>query len=226
MVQSINTKAIFSLASVVRRPSLLVPHVAVKNVSKLDYTALKQQCGIRAIVFDKDNTLTAPYGMSIHPDAAAGFESAMSTFGSDGIAILSNSAGTLDDPEYKDAISIEEALDISVIRHDEKKPGGLPEVLRHFQIDDPAQICMVGDRLLTDIVFGNLHGMLTVHTLPLCTGNENQNDNIPARVIRKVENKILYGDWIGGRKLREKRPHHKFWPGEEECPLRLEEDSQ
>jgi hypothetical protein len=33
MVQSINTKAIFTLASVLRRQALIVPHVSVANVS-------------------------------------------------------------------------------------------------------------------------------------------------------------------------------------------------
>ena len=51
------------------------------------------------------------------------------------VAIVSNSAGTVDDPGFADRRAIEEAL------------------------------CAVGDRLLTDIMFGNLHGMLTVHVL-------------------------------------------------------------
>jgi phosphatidylglycerophosphatase GEP4 len=228
MVQSINTKALLTLASVVRRPSLFVPHVALDNVSQLNYSALKEHCGIRAVIFDKDNTLTAPYGMEIHPDASQGFELAKSVFGSENVAIMSNSAGTLDDPEYEDAIKIEEALGIAVIRHDEKKPGGLPEVLEHFHMEDPAQLCMVGDRLLTDVVFGNLHGMLTVHTLPLCTGADNSQDNKVANIIRKVENAGLYGNWFGGHMLLKRRMVHKYWPGEESISLvmSMDEDSK
>ena len=75
-------------------------------------------------------------------------------------------------------------------------------MMQHFPgVEDPAQLCMVGDRLLTDVVFGNLHGMLTVHILPLCTGKENKNDNTVAKVVRTVENKIMYADWWGGRKV-------------------------
>jgi len=224
MVQSLNTKALLALASVVRRPALMVPHVSLDNVSQLHYQALKDRCGIRAVIFDKDNTLTAPYGMDIHPDASAGLQAAKDVFGSDNVAIMSNSAGTLDDPEYEDARKIEDALGIAVIRHDEKKPGGLQEVLDHFHVEDPATLCMVGDRLLTDVVFGNLYGMLTVHTLPLCRGSDNVQDNKVAKVIRTVENKGLYGDWFGGRYMLTKRPPHKFWQGEEECPLRLPTD--
>jgi phosphatidylglycerophosphatase GEP4 len=219
MVQSLNTKALVTLASVIRRPSLVVPHVSVDNISQVNYAALKEQAGIRAIIFDKDNTLTAPYAMEIHPLAASGLETAKQVFGTDNVAIMSNSAGTLDDHDYHDAQQIETALGIAVIRHDEKKPGGLNEVLSHFRLDDPAALCMVGDRLLTDVVFGNLYGMLTIHTLPLCRGADNQADNTPAKIIRSVENMGLYGNWFGGRMLQRNKPHHKYWPGEVTWPL-------
>ena len=146
------------------------------------------------------------------------------TFGRENVAILSNSAGTDDDPGFVDGAEIEESLGIAVIKHSEKKPGGLEETMSHFpSVDDPSQLCMVGDRLLTDIVFGNLHGMLTVHILPLCTGEENKNDNTVAKVIRTVENKIMYGRWPG-KKIRSYTLDHKIWKGESECPLVLADE--
>lgn len=42
-----------------------------------------------------------------------------------------------DDPGYADAIRIETALGIPVLRHDEKKPGGIAEVLAFFEGRDP-----------------------------------------------------------------------------------------
>ncbi|KAG7345770.1 HAD phosphatase family IIIA protein [Nitzschia inconspicua] len=224
MVQSLNTKALVTLASVIRRPSLMVPHVSVDNISEINYEAMKEHAGIRAVIFDKDNTLTAPYAMDLHPLAVSGLEHAKRVFGVENVAIMSNSAGTRDDPEYKDAQQIETALGIAVIRHEEKKPGGLQEVLSHFQMDDAASLCMVGDRLLTDVVFGNLYGMLTIHTLPLCRGDDNQADNIPAKLIRTVENKGLYGNWFGGRMLQKNKPTHKYWAGELAFPLVLTHD--
>jgi len=222
MVQSLNTKALATLAYVLRHPTILVPHVSVANVSELNYRAMKESAGVRAVVFDKDNTLTAPYGMAVHRDAAQGLESAKEIFGSENVAIMSNSAGTLDDPGYEDAKQIEEALGIAVIRHDDKKPGGLTEVLSHFDMDDPAALCMIGDRLLTDVVFGNLYEMLTVHTLPLCKGEDNKQDNKPSKIVRYVENKGLYSNWFGSRMLYKSAvPKHKYWPGEKECPLRI-----
>jgi Mitochondrial PGP phosphatase len=82
-------------------------------------------------------------------------------------AILSNSAGTRDDKDYRDAQFIEESLGIAVIKHEEKKPGGLNELMQHFEgITDPATVCVVGDRILTDVVFGNLYG----YVLEICFG--------------------------------------------------------
>ncbi|KAL9181880.1 hypothetical protein ACHAXT_012223 [Thalassiosira profunda] len=220
MVQSINLKALSTLASVVRRPYLAAPHVFVPTVSEVSYEALRDHCGIKAVIFDKDNTLTAPYENELHPRARLGLQSALDTFGRSNVAILSNSAGTADDPGFEDGKKIEEALGIAVIKHTEKKPGGLDEVMQHFpNVKEPSELCMVGDRLLTDVVFGNLHGMLTVHILPLCTGEENKNDNTVAKVVRTAENKIMYADWWGGRAIRGKTLPHKVWKGEDECPL-------
>ena len=223
MVQSLNTKALLTLASVARRPALLVPHVSVVNVSAVNYTALQLHAGIEAVVFDKDHTLTAPYVNAVHNGAQSGLDRCVAVFGRERVAILSNSAGTLDDVDFADAQELEAALGLKVIRHAEKKPGGLSEVLSHFGLDDPAKICMVGDRLLTDIVFGNLHGMLTVHTLPFpdSTAQNNDNDDNPdapqdnwtAKLLRPWENRILYSDWMGGRALQKRRPPHKYWPG-------------
>eukprot|EP00581_Thalassiosira_minuscula_P002078 CAMPEP_0183738860 /NCGR_PEP_ID=MMETSP0737-20130205/55627_1 /TAXON_ID=385413 /ORGANISM="Thalassiosira miniscula, Strain CCMP1093" /LENGTH=239 /DNA_ID=CAMNT_0025973503 /DNA_START=26 /DNA_END=745 /DNA_ORIENTATION=- len=225
MVQSINIKALTTLASVVRRPYLAAPHVFVPTVSEVNYQALRDHCGIKAVIFDKDNTLTAPYENTLHPRAKFGLQSALDTFGTANVAILSNSAGTDDDPGFVDGREIEEALGIAVIKHSEKKPGGLGEVMKHFpNVDDPSQLCMAGDRLLTDVVFGNLHGMLTVHILPLCTGEENKKDNKVAKIVRTVENKIMYADWWGGRKIRSKTLEHKVWRGEDVCPLTLVEE--
>lgn len=228
MVQSINTKALLTLASVIRRPFLASPHVHVQTISEVNYQSMRDQCGIKAIIFDKDNTLTAPYDLKIHDKAQFGLTRALEVFGHENVAILSNSAGTKDDKGYEDAIKIEQELGINVIRHDEKKPGGLNEVLQHFKdqgVDDPSQLCMVGDRLLTDVVFGNLYGMLTIHCLPLCVGEENIKDNKIANVIRNIENKVLYKDWFVGNSIRKYTIPHKVWQGSENCPLVLNLDS-
>mmetsp|Transcript_16104 Transcript_16104/g.20431 ORF Transcript_16104/g.20431 Transcript_16104/m.20431 type:complete len:250 (+) Transcript_16104:127-876(+) len=222
MVQSINTKAILTLASVVRRPYLASPHIHVDTISEVNYQSMRDFCGIKAVIFDKDNTLTAPYDVTIHEKAALGLSRALDVFGHDNVAILSNSAGTKDDQDYEDAIKIEKELGINVIRHDEKKPGGLDEVLDHFKgqgVEDASELCMVGDRLLTDVVFGNLYGMLTVHCLPLCSGEDNAKDNKVASIVRTVENNVMYKDWWFGKMVRKRTIPHKVWLGHDACPL-------
>mmetsp|Transcript_14394 Transcript_14394/g.17500 ORF Transcript_14394/g.17500 Transcript_14394/m.17500 type:complete len:231 (+) Transcript_14394:104-796(+) len=224
MVQSINTKALITLASVVRRPYLASPHIHVQTISDVNYQSMRDKCGIKAVIFDKDNTLTAPYDISIHEKAASGLSKALDVFGVDNVAILSNSAGTKDDKDYEDALKIEQELGINVIRHDEKKPGGLDEVLQHFKdqgVVNASQLCMVGDRLLTDVVFGNLYGMLTLHCLPLCHGKENSKDNKVASAVRTVENSFMYSEWWWGRMVRNRTIPHAIWEGNEKCPLIL-----
>jgi phosphatidylglycerophosphatase GEP4 len=228
MVQSINTKALLTLASVIRRPFLASPHIHVPTISDVNYQSMKDNCGIKAVIFDKDNTLTAPYATEIHERAADGLKNALEVFGHDNVAILSNSAGTKDDKNYQDAIKIENDLGINVIRHDCKKPGGLEEVLQHFEkcgVKDATELCMVGDRLLTDIVFGNLYGMLTVHCLPLCSGDDNKADNKVANIVRNWENKYMYQSTLG-KYTRKRTIPHAIWEGEEKCPLILQRDSE
>eukprot|EP00611_Tribonema_gayanum_P016118 TRINITY_DN28118_c0_g1_i1.p1 TRINITY_DN28118_c0_g1~~TRINITY_DN28118_c0_g1_i1.p1 ORF type:complete len:268 (-),score=62.90 TRINITY_DN28118_c0_g1_i1:10-813(-) len=192
MGQSFNSKAVRTLGSVIRHPSLAVPHLALTNIAQLDFAALKAM-GIRGIIFDKDNTLTAPYVEELHPAISDGFRRCQSQFGGS-ICVMSNSAGTGDDVNFESAIKIETGLGIPVLRHREKKPGGLPEVLAFFRercADEGIEardLCVIGDRLLTDVVFGNLHGMLTVHTKPLTL----QGDNKVALVARYIESRIFF----------------------------------
>ncbi len=61
MSQSFNLDAVmyFPWARFVRK-SLAIPHFSVKDISKIDSEKLKSY-GFKGLVFDKDNTLTAPY---------------------------------------------------------------------------------------------------------------------------------------------------------------------
>jgi phosphatidylglycerophosphatase GEP4 len=94
--QYINVSAISHLLLFVRRPGLLLPKDSFASVSHISWAALRDG-GVRAVLFDKDNTLTAPYEATLHPSAASGLQSAISMFGAENVAVLSNSAGTADD---------------------------------------------------------------------------------------------------------------------------------
>lgn len=52
---------------------------------------------------------------------------------------------------------------------------------------DKEQIAVIGDRYLTDILFGNMHGMLTIHTSPLTKDGE----SVTVAIIRKFENRLV-----------------------------------
>ena len=187
--QSWNPLALLATArTLVKRPGLLVPHVAVSNVDALDFDALRA-AGVASIIFDKDNTLTAPYVDTAHSDVADSIKRAKDAFGADNCIVLSNSAGSGDDaPEYNAAKACEAALGLRVARHPEaQKPQCLEGVVASLPASDASTVAVVGDRLSTDILAANEIGALSVHTRPLDT----KGDNPAALLSRFLENRLL-----------------------------------
>lgn len=84
------------------------------------------------------------------------------------VLIVSNSAGTQDDPEGKEATLLEQATGVNVFKHSTKKPGCGPDVFRHLQnipkirVEHPGQIAVVGDRLFTDIIMASTMGSWSI----------------------------------------------------------------
>ena len=128
-----------------------------------------------------------PYERHIHPSIAHQFNSLITLYGRDNIAILSNSVGSKEDIGYKEAIIIEEALGVKVIRHLNKKPEVNEDVLVHFNTKEPAAIAMIGDRILSDCVMGNTHGYFTINCEPFDTRPE----NFMVKLMRKVESHMI-----------------------------------
>ena len=164
-----------------------MPHVAVRNVDELNYDALRA-AGVASIIFDKDNTLTAPYVDTAHADIADSIKRAKDAFGADNCIVLSNSAGSGDDaPDYNAAKACEAALGLRVARHPEaQKPQCLAGVVSAMA-SDATNVAVVGDRLSTDILAANEIGALSVHTRPLDT----KGDNPAALLSRFLENRLL-----------------------------------
>lgn len=206
MVQSLNPSAIWTLTTaVLRRPSLMIPDFQVATIADIDWQALQQATAARAVVLDKDNTLTRPYQMEIHESCRASMLACLQQFApTAAVAVLSNSAGTAtDDPDGADAAAFEAAnVDtlkghtLPVIRHQAKKPSAKcwQQVVHHFatqqpsiEIDDPSQVILVGDRLWTDVVFGNLYGCTTVYCAQTL---DDATDHWTAKRIRPVEQRV------------------------------------
>lgn len=82
--------------------------------------------------------------------------------------IVSNTAGTLNDSEGKEARLLEQATGVKVFKHSTKKPGCALDVFKHLQnireirVKHPSQVAVVGDRLLTDVVMASTMGSWSI----------------------------------------------------------------
>ncbi|KAF9361352.1 hypothetical protein BGX34_007201 [Mortierella sp. NVP85] len=164
----------------------MVPNLAVRDIRDINFEQL-HKAGILAIGFDKDNCLTRPYGSDLHPPFEGAWKRCRDVY-KDQVVIVSNSAGTPDDKDGRQAKDIESALKVHVLRHQQKKPSGGEELLKHFHGINAERIAFVGDRALTDVVFGNNHGMFTILTKDVVT---EEGDNPMAIWIRRTEHRLL-----------------------------------
>ena len=156
--------------------------------------------GIKYVIFDKDNTLTAPY-------QAAWFNGRLqdcindckAEFGASNVAICSNTAGTRKDRtknNYAECDALQVILGLKVIKHDINKPNTpFQQIVSHFeehrkleiannQIVLPEEICIIGDRLVGDVLWGSSLGFLTIKTEPLTSVGENF-------VVRMVRSPVI-----------------------------------
>ena len=171
--QNVNVAGTRVFFQVLRRnKAWLLPHLRVQHVGEVDWRALAN-AGFKGCIFDKDNTITAPYAMQAAPGGVEeGLARCMEAFEGQ-VAVLSNSAGLKQfDPDGKEAEAIERALGIPVLRHAKKKPDGDRQELEEYFNCKVEQLVMVGDRLLTDMVYGNRLGMLTIMPEPITTRGE------------------------------------------------------
>lgn len=90
--QRINLEGILSSTMVILKdPKLALPHISVPDIRYIDWAELRRK-GFKGVVFDKDNTITAPYSLTPWPLLESSLERCKSEFGPD-IAVFSNSAG-------------------------------------------------------------------------------------------------------------------------------------
>ncbi|KAH9975525.1 mitochondrial PGP phosphatase-domain-containing protein, partial [Lactifluus volemus] len=134
-------------------PRIILPSLTVPDIRHLNFTALRD-AGYRGAIFDKDNCLTLPHNDKLVPELEAAWSTALHTFGPSHVLIVSNSAGTRNDPAQLQAESVAHHLQSPVLLHAALKPSyscasaalsALPGLAPH-------EIVVVGDRLFTDVV--------------------------------------------------------------------------
>jgi phosphatidylglycerophosphatase GEP4 len=173
-MQSVNVAGVSLFAGMAFTSSkaLAIPHVEVPDIRWVDWRALKR-AGFKACVFDKDNTLTAPYETTVEPRVSNALTECIAVFGAENVAVLSNSAGLKQfDPTGAVADAMEASLGIGFLRHSSKKPSGSCVALEERFKCAPKDMVMLGDRYLTDVVYGNRHGMFTVRCAPFTDAGE------------------------------------------------------
>ncbi|KAF9243223.1 HAD phosphatase [Melanogaster broomeanus] len=141
-------------------PRVVLPHVIVTDIRQLDFLALRK-AGYRGAVFDKDNCLTVPHKDSLVPELQAAWTECREVFGEGNVVIVSNSAGSKQDPGEIQAESVSHYLSVPVLRHNSPKPAYscIQSIRAYFSTlrvpikDD--ELVVVGDRIFTDIVMAN-----------------------------------------------------------------------
>ncbi|KAI9860749.1 MAG: hypothetical protein M1813_005672 [Trichoglossum hirsutum] len=165
-----NISASLNIFKLIRDPSLCLPHSSISTFNNLPIPLSKafgNQNGaknIKAVVLDKDNCFAAPHENTVYKPYNDKFQQLREAYPGNRLLIVSNSAGTRDDPDGKEADLLEMNTGVKVLRHNTKKPGCRAEVFDHFMnskdtgVTSPDQIAVVGDRLFTDVMMANLMG--------------------------------------------------------------------
>lgn len=168
--------------------ALLTTHLIALDVGDIRYSKLKER-GIKAVIFDKDNTLTAPYAAEWYSSRIADcIRDCQDEFGVQNVAICSNTVGSRKDRtkhNYAGAEEIQVIMGVKVVRHELNKPlTPVSDIIDHFQsfregevgqtrFLQPHEIAVIGDRYVGDILWGNSQGFLTIKTEPLTFVGEN-----------------------------------------------------
>lgn len=134
----------------------LVPDYFADSLLTVDYNVLKRS-GVKFVALDVDQTMTHNHAMTLTNDMIGFFKAKLSDGTLEGIFIASNSR--------RDLSGIAAALNAGIIRATSttRKPGkNYYKKLLDAAGCSPAEIAMIGDRLLTDVLGGNRAGLFTI----------------------------------------------------------------
>ncbi|KAF1357390.1 HAD-superfamily phosphatase [Lizonia empirigonia] len=170
-----NISGTLNVFRLLRDPTLCLPQHTVSTFNHLPIPLSKafpkkigkdgeQEVDIQAVVLDKDNCFAIPHTDEVHQPYKDHFQLLRTAYPGSKLLIVSNTAGTNSDPDFKQGAVLEANTGVKVLQHSTKKPGCKDEVMAYFRanpdsgVTRPDQIAIVGDRLSTDIMMANMMG--------------------------------------------------------------------
>jgi len=159
----------FAFFCLVFRRKLLIPDLAVKNLNYIDPKKLRSS-GIKAIIFDKDNTLTKLWEYEINSLVKKKLNEFKREFGKN-IVVISNKMGTELDRGFEQLDGFKKKTKLPSLIHKNKKPNKIKEINNYFKVPFE-KTAVIGDKVFTDVLFGNRYGMFTIYVEPFSKKNE------------------------------------------------------
>lgn len=163
-----NVSGTLNSLRILYNPSLFLPTTTISTFASLPIPLPEKVSGtpIKVVLLDKDNCFAVPHTNDVFAEYQDVFAKLRKEYPGDQLMIVSNTAGSTDDPELHQAAELEKATGVKVIQHHDKKPGCGGEIIDYLKksgiITKAEEVSVVGDRLMTDVVMANLMGSASV----------------------------------------------------------------
>ena len=155
----------------------LLPDYKFQNLLNIDIGLFSNS---DLIIFDIDNTLIFPETIETKKEIIGWFNKIKNKY----FCLCLSNSKTIN----KRAEEISKLLDCEIFLSNDKKPFKklFEKIKGKYNLKDK-KIIVIGDRIFTDVLFGNLNGAITILVNPLTN-----KESILTKIARKLENFILY----------------------------------
>lgn len=163
-----NVSGTLNSLRILYNPSLFLPTATISTFASLPIPLPEKVPGtpIKVVLLDKDNCFAVPHTNDVFAEYQHVFSKLRKAYPGEQLMIVSNTAGSTDDPDLSQAAELERATGVKVFQHRDKKPGCGTEIIEYLKssgiITKPEEVSVVGDRLMTDIVMANLMGSASI----------------------------------------------------------------
>ena len=155
----------------------LYPAMFAESALIIDYEKLRERRGIKALIFDIDNTI-APFDVADPPENAMRLLLALKAKGFS-VCLLSNNSRAR-------VLRFNKAMRLFAV-HRAGKPGskGVKRAMRLMK-SKPKNTAIIGDQVFTDVLCGNIWGLYTILVRPV-----SDRDEFTVRLKRGLEKMVL-----------------------------------